>query len=461
VVQAIYPERLMDRIWEQSQMEYQIHDEFGFDVQKWVDRWAQVLLPLGGVWMLLAYGVLGRSWQQSLLQGALLYLVGCPCFLLFVQPVFQWGLIDTLKTRGWLLNISRLSSLGKQAVLWAFDKTGTLTELRLDEASQDQLCRLPWGLKNRLRQILELVRNHFPHPKTEALWRALWEAQNHEAKETMNAEVPAESVGNYQIFFHPQQGVRLIRGDEQWWFGQGVFNLAQDPEMEGATTELQDDAVRTQLLQDHVRLNNQTILSYQVREDFHPMAQGLIDRLHRTLSPVYNLSGDPHPDPTWHKQAQVLGLHVSTGLSPEQKKQILQQQKKKGFFTVFVGDGINDWPALREADLAVVVQPREGPENLGFFAASFVLPKTDLAVLPKLLDFLRLWRARMHGAFWAGVIYNLTVILLILSPWFHPLFLVLLMSLGNLWIWWFTYYSAKIAINSALRDSYSVPPIIS
>ncbi|MGZ5520876.1 MAG: HAD-IC family P-type ATPase [Halobacteriota archaeon] len=111
----------------------------------------------------------------------------------------------------------------------------------------------------------------------------------------------------------------------------------------------------------------------------------VVDELKRTGADIYVASGDAKN--TLYALADRIHIPYSNVLdiaTPSVKEQLIHQLKNKYGYVIMVGDGINDIPALKAADLGVLtVQQKEERPTALFDAADLVIK--DLKLLPGIL----------------------------------------------------------------------------
>lgn len=137
-----------------------------------------------------------------------------------------------------------------------------------------------------------------------------------------------------------------------------------------------------------------------------PQAQPAIAALHRAGVRTAIISGDAPA--TVQAIAAELGIaQVSAGVRPEGKVQALEQLRHSGGSLAFVGDGINDAPALAAADVGLAIGTGT---DVAREAADVVLLRDDLLALPFTLRLARATLANMRqNLFWAFA-YNVALI---------------------------------------------------
>src|SRR5271170_6125051 len=75
--------------------------------------------------------------------------------------------------------------------------------------------------------------------------------------------------------------------------------------------------------------------------------------------------------------------NVFAEVQPEQKAELVRQLQEKGERVAFVGDGINDAPAIEQADLGIAVSQAS---DVAGEAADIILLKSDIQALPEAIE---------------------------------------------------------------------------
>jgi len=139
------------------------------------------------------------------------------------------------------------------------------------------------------------------------------------------------------------------------------------------------------------------------------------------------LTGD-HPEVAREIAAQAGIDQVLAARSPEDKAAWIAARRAEGRHVMFVGDGVNDGPALAEADVGIA---------MGHGAASSVLVADGILVGER-VDALRsgLLAARAAArvgriSVWRSVVYNVATVLLAMFGLINPLVAAVLMPLSS------------------------------
>lgn len=120
----------------------------------------------------------------------------------------------------------------------------------------------------------------------------------------------------------------------------------------------------------------------ELKASIRPEARDVVQQLQAQGIKLYIMSGD-QPEPTRQLAAELGIPHYFAGVLPEQKAGLVQQLQQEGNKVCFIGDGINDAIALRQADVSVSLR---GATTIATDAAQVVLMNTDLQQLQTLLQ---------------------------------------------------------------------------
>ncbi len=108
------------------------------------------------------------------------------------------------------------------------------------------------------------------------------------------------------------------------------------------------------------------------------------------------------------------------GLKPEDKAELVKDLQNKGYRVMFVGDGLNDAPALATANIGVAMGRGA---DVSKEAGDVVLLNNNLGSLPFLIKFSKLVRRKMKQNIAWAFIYNMTLIPIAMGVLYPHLFL--------------------------------------
>lgn len=342
-------------------------------VQLLADKIAAHFIPVilalaaltGLVWTWMGHPEVGLQTAMSVL------LIACPCALGLALPVAYAVGLGRAAQLGIL--VRNPAALEKAAALTtiALDKTGTVTQARPQVVEVRALPGFEEGTVVRLAAALE---KHSEHP----LARAVVE----------NWGQPVPEVEGFQAL--PGQGVSGIVEGQTLRLGSPAL-LGADPEGDPRTRVY---------LEIGGQLAGWLALSDPLRGDAGPAVKALLGDYK-----VLILSGD-RPEVVAQVASQ-LGVEGSGGLLPEDKKQRLQALQANGDRVAMVGDGMNDAPALAQADVSVALG---WGSDLARKTADITILQDDLSKLQQTFRLARAIRSTVRqGLAWA-FLYNLLLI---------------------------------------------------
>ena len=322
------------------------------DVQRLADRFSSYFLPVVAVIATLTFII-----SRNPLSTASVLVVACSCSLALATPIAMLASIGMGAQRGLLIKGGKYLELLARADVLLIDKTGTVTLGRpqitdivpLDESMPDDLLRLAASCER-----------YSEHPLAEAVRReavahglALSEPASFEA-------LPGQGV-RAQI-----DGIHIAVGNTRM-IPQGKNHpLTQTLQAQGKTLLFvtRDDLLIGMLAAaDTIRPEVKTALS-RVR------AFG--------VKHVELLTGDH--EQTASNLATHLGIAYRAQLLPEDKIAVVKQYQAQGHTVVMVGDGVNDAPALAQADIGIAMGV--AGTDVALDAAHLALMRDDWELVP-------------------------------------------------------------------------------
>ena len=370
-------------------------------IQRVADRVVRVFVP--SILVVAAATVLFRLHGGSPPHGALLagisvLVVACPCALGLATPLAVLVGTTSAQARGILVRGGDVLEQGAGVRCVLFDKTGTLT---LGRPRLVEVRELAIGREEilRLAASLESSSEH-------AIGRAI-----------AVAVPPARRLPVEGFRAHPGEGIEGEIGGKRYLLGRpeflGRFGVPVDDEASRAYADLSASGRTAVLLSDGSRA-----LAVLATEDaIRAEAAEAVALLAASGTAVSILTGD---DP--RVAARVAGatgiLETHSRVTPEGKREEVRKARERHGPVLVVGDGVNDAPALAEADVGVAMGKGTG---LAIQSAGATLMTEDLLRIPA---FLALSRATLRvirqNLFWAFS-YNLAAIPLAVSGKLHPI----------------------------------------
>ena len=366
-------------------------------IQRLVDQIAAVFVPVVlGIALItgLAWGWVGAGFEAALIHSVAVMVIACPCALGLATPAAIMAGTGVAARRGILIRDAQALELAHRAGIVAFDKTGTLTmgQPRLIElipfAHRDKAECLGWAAG---------LQQHSEHPLARAVLR---EAKNTNVnpRETANSQAVSGRGIQGEI-----DGHRVQLGSLSW--------------LSAHLTPAQQHAVQAQLQQGHtLSLLAETtgegatrVLALLTFGDLpKPGVEQALHALRARGLQLAMISGD--------NQAAALAMGQRLGLRPEEiHAEVLPAQKTEWVrrlqqaahaqqrSVIFVGDGINDAPALAAADVGMAMaNPDGGGTDVAMGTAGITLMRGDVALVAQAIDLSSRTVAKIRqNLFWA------------------------------------------------------------
>ena len=177
---------------------------------------------------------------------------------------------------------------------------------------------------------------------------------------------------------------------------------------------------------------------FAVEDTVKPGARDVVEKLHRQNLKTFLLTGDNAlTAASIAAQLNITAENVFAEVRPEQKADFVKKLQAQGERVAFVGDGINDAPALEQADLGIAVSRAS---DLAREAADIILLKSEIEAVPEALGLARATlRTIKQNLFWA-FFYNALGVPLAALGFISPILCAAAMGVSDL-----------IVIGNALR----------
>jgi Cu2+-exporting ATPase len=331
--------------------------------------------------------------------------VACPCALGLATPTAILVGTSLGAEQGILIKGGNILEILQRTTVMAFDKTGTLTQGNLQLTDAVPVADIT-GIE--LLTLAASVEQGTRHPLAQGL---ISSAQGLELLPVENIET--EAGQGVQGWY---QGDRLLVGNQQWLMEQGVIWDSQwHPEVD----QLLDQG-KTVIF---VARNQQLQGFLALRDTLRPEAKATIAQLKQWGIAPLLLTGD-HP-----AIAQAIAMEVGieefqAQMTPQAK--VAKIKAIQGFNPVsviaMVGDGINDAPALAQADVGISLS---GATAVAMETADVVLMRSHLSDVLKALTLSRSTVAKIKQNLLWALGYNLLAIPLAAGA-FLPSFAIVL-----------------------------------
>jgi Cu+-exporting ATPase len=177
-------------------------------------------------------------------------------------------------------------------------------------------------------------------------------------------------------------------------------------------------------------VDEQWVAVFAIRDELKPGAAAVVAELQGMGAEVYLVTGDNGSTAlSVARQAGIAEGRVLAEARPEEKGRFVSQLQARGQRVAFVGDGINDAPALEQAHLGVAVSRAS---DIAREAADIILLNTEIEAVPESLRLARsTLRTIKQNLFWA-FFYNAAAIPLAALGFLNPILCALAMGASDL-----------------------------
>ena len=325
--------------------------------QRIADRWASWLVPIALIIALLAWLVTG-----DIVRGVTVMVVFCPCALVLATPTAIMAAIGQATKHGVIIKSGEaLERMGGVDTI-VFDKTGTLTCGRL--AVSDVLPMTDMT-PDALLVLAASAERLSEHP----LGKAIAERAK---------GMPLMPVCDFKM--QAGKGIQATMDGRAYRLGSEKFIAQAGVQLDGparaALEKLRGEGKASVIVADETRVVGIIALSDVLR----PEAADVVRRLADMNTRAVLLTGD-HATAARFFASKVGITDVRADLLPEDKVQMVAELKRRGTVCM-VGDGVNDAPALKTADVGVAMGAMGS--DIAVDAADVALMTDDISRLPYL-----------------------------------------------------------------------------
>lgn len=327
---------------------------------------------------LIVWLILGRSFDFALSRGISVLVISCPCALGLATPVAVTVSVGRLAERGILVKSAEALEILHETKTVALDKTGTITEGHpsvTDVISENE---------DELLTVAAALEASSEHPLAEAI-RAYTDEKGF---------APAK-IDDFSAV--PGRGVKAVMNGKNVAAGNIAFmkeiGAVQNDEYASTLDELAKKGSTPMLFAVDGKLAGVIAVADRIK----PTSADAISKLHSMNVKTMMLTGDNRL--TAEAIAKEAGVDdVTAEVLPQDKERVVDGLRKNGIVT-FVGDGINDSPALTRADVGIAIG---SGADIAIDSADIVLMKNDLGDVPTAIDFSRRTiRNIKQNLFWA------------------------------------------------------------
>ncbi|MFW6100634.1 MAG: heavy metal translocating P-type ATPase [Bacteroidota bacterium] len=364
-------------------------------VQKLADKIASVFVPVViaiAVVSAVIWYIAGPSPQLTYAFVTLVtvLIIACPCALGLATPTALMVGIGKGAENGILIKDASILEKVNRVDSIVVDKTGTIT------TGQPVVSEMRWvsGAKDeKLLNLVYTIESRSEHPLAEAITGYL----KPQAQDGYDLEAFDYITG---------QGIQATHGDDELLIGnQGLMqkkDIAIPQELVENAKEKQE-RVASQVF---VARNGQLELLFSIEDEIKPTSVKAIKDLREDGIEVHMMTGDNRQ--VAKNVADKTGIdNYRAGVMPQDKLEYVKQLQHEGHRVAMVGDGINDSPALAQADIGIAMGKGT---DVAIESAQITLVKGDLEKIRTAIELSKsTLKTIKQNLFWA-FFYNVIAI---------------------------------------------------
>ena len=390
-------------------------------IAKLADKVSGVFVPIVIVLALvsgLAWYFLGQeSWVFALTITISVLVIACPCALGLATPTAIMVGTGKGAENGILLKSGEALEEANHVNMVVFDKTGTITNgtpvvtdvVTADSTDADALIRLAASL--------EVASEH---PLGEAIV-----AKAKEQGAAFDEVTNFEAIPGFGIKGHVGETLVFL-GNEKWMRENGLVNV----EMNDKANQFAEQGKTPLYIGYNDAVQGLIVVADTVKES----SARAIQTLHEMGIQVAMMTGDH--ERTAQAIASEVGIdRVFSEVLPQDKANYASKLQEEGYIVAMVGDGINDAPALAQAQVGIAIGTGT---DVAIESADAVLMKSDLMDVPAMLKLSRATiRNIKENLFWAfayniiGIPFAMGVLHLFGGPLLNPMIAGAAMSFSS------------------------------
>lgn len=379
-------------------------------MQRIVDKWAGWLVPAALIIAVAAYFI-----TSDIIRAVTVLVVFCPCALALATPTSIMAAVGQAAKNGVLIKSGEaLEKMGKVNCI-AFDKTGTLTfgKLKISDiittssATENELLKLACSSEKRSE-----------HP----LGKAIVEHGKKQNVEFLEME-------DFKMI--PGKGITAKIENNEIYCGNSRFLQEQGIILDENIESILENLRKQGKVSILVGKNRECIGIIALSDTIRPTAKEIVVKLKNMGTRVVLLTGD-HKQTADYFAEEVEIENVYSELLPAEKVTYIKKLEEDGNKVCMIGDGVNDAPALKTADVGVSMASMG--TDIAVEASDVALIGDNIEKIPYLKKLSTATIKTIKFNITASMVINLAAIILSVMGLLNPISGALVHNVGSVLI---------------------------
>lgn len=377
-------------------------------MQRLVDKWATWLVPIALFISIATYLI-----TLDVVRAVTILVVFCPCALALATPTSIMAAIGQATKHGVLIKSGEaLEKMGKVDYI-TFDKTGTLTVGNLKVS--DTITVSPYYTGKDILKIAASVEIHSEHPLGKAI-----------ASYARSKDIHLMKAENFQM--EAGKGVRAKVEGASVLCGSSAYLIENkvriDEKVESDLRLLRSQGKASILIGKH----GECIGIIALSDTLKASAKDMVNSLKRMNTEVALLTGD-HSQTAKYFAEQIGIENIHAQLLPADKVAYIQQLQSEGKNICMIGDGVNDAPALKTANVGIAMGSMGS--DIAIEAADIALMSDDIENIPYLKKLSNSTLKTIKGNITASMVINFVAIILSVLGVLNPITGAIVHNVGS------------------------------
>lgn len=341
-----------------------------------------ILISIGT--FLLWYFAAGESFSFSLLVAVAVLVIACPCALGLATPTAIMVGTGKGAEKGILIKGGDALEAAHKIKYVIFDKTGTITH---GEPKVTNIVSYTSAPAKDILRLAASLEQHSEHPLAEAI-----------VADAAQKKISLQKSQKFQAI--PGHGITAMIGSKTYYFGNTRLMQKQHVHTSAVADDviaLEEEGKTVMILSD-----GKTVLGIlAVADTIKETAKRAVEKLQRIGVQVYLITGDNQR--TAQGIAKQAGItNVFAEVLPDEKAAYVKKLQKKGPVAM-VGDGINDAPAIAQAEIGIAMG---SGTDVAMETGNIVLMRNDPLDVARAIRLSKMTMAKIkQNMFWA-LFYN-------------------------------------------------------
>ena len=333
-------------------------------ISRYADKIANIFVPsviFISLVTFLVWGVFLGNYENAIFASISVLIISCPCALGLATPIAIVSAVSSGAKKGILIKNPEILEIIKDIKYAVFDKTGTLTK-GIISVTNTNIDAKYFNLIGSIELLSE-------HPISKAIVNYIKDNQY-----TLNTQID-------NITIHTGKGIEAVVNGDTIIIGN--LNLFQEKDI--TIDQLNIDFFNTELSKSNgavlVSINGKCIGVFSLEDEIKEDAIETIKILkEKEIIPIL-LTGDNNV--TAKKIADKLGIEkIYSEVLPNEKYDVIKKLQEK-HKVMFIGDGINDAPSIKQADIGITLN---SGSDISKDAGDIILVNNKLSAIPQSLN---------------------------------------------------------------------------